>query len=104
MSGNDTSIPTDWPRNLNPPPAMYFHRAHLTDAAKLRAQALTRYRKDPAAWIAKVREWQARHPEYFAAYQAWWWRQNRSEERLAAMRAYTAMWRAKKRAAKKGNA
>lgn len=89
-------IPTDWPRNLTPSPDLYFHRKTLTDAAKIRAQGLKRYHKAPEKWIAAVRRWQASHPDYVAAYQAWWWKQNRSEARLAKMRAYTKAWRVKK--------
>ena len=91
-------IPTDWPKcNPNPPPAFYFHAHTITDATKLRAQALKRYRKDPKAWIAKVREWQAKHADYMAAYQAWWWAQNRSEDRLARMREYSRAYRLRKK-------
>ena len=97
------AIPTDWPRNLNPPPDFYYHRMTLTDAATLRTQGLERYRKNRAAWIAKVREWQESNAEYFAAYQQWWWKENRSEARLEKMRAYTKAWRLNKRAANKVN-
>ena len=95
---DDDPIPTDWPPNLNPPPSFYFHRMTLSDAAKLLAQGLKRYHKDPAAWIAKVQEWQAANPEYVAAHRKWWWKANRNEERLKKMRIYTRQWRANKRA------
>ena len=97
--GQQNQIPTEWPRKLHPAPAVYHYPVVRIDGAKIRAQGLARYRRDPEAWKAAVRKWREVHPEYWRAHCAWWWRVNRNEARLQSMRDYTRKWRAAKRQA-----
>ena len=92
--GQQKEIPIEWPRRLHPAPAVYHYPVVRIDGAKIRAQGLARYRRNPEAWKAAVRKWREVHPEYWRAHCAWWWRVNRNEARLAKMREYTKRWRA----------
>jgi len=57
-----TEVPTEWPRKLYPPPATYHFGHARIDGAKIRAQGLARYRRDPEAWKAAVRKWREATP------------------------------------------
>lgn len=65
----DEPVPTEWPRKLYPPPQQYFHpdgKTYRPDAAKIRAQGLARYRRDPEAWKAAVRKMTRGQPRVLA--------------------------------------